>query len=132
MNKQLENSYCKHTGETKLNTRTRAQEELPAETALFARKAFVRSCLVYGVVSPLEQVSARTFLDEAGIKFFVLTWRTEDLMKILAEGHYYPTATGGQVEIHFLHTTAWEDVAVDRARRDIYINSGGFPVITGR
>lgn len=110
----------------------RAPEELPAESALFARKAFVRSCLAYGVASPLEQISACTFLDEAGTKFFVLTWRTKDLMETLAEGHFHPTAKGGQVEIHVLHTTAWEDVAIDRARRDTYINSGGFPVITGR
>lgn len=114
-----------------LTTFTRAQEELPAETALFARKAFVQSCLAYGVASPLEQISACTFLDEEGTKFFVLTWRTEDLMKTLAEGHFHPTATGGHVEIHFLHTTTWKDVAIDRARRDIYINSGGFPLIIG-
>jgi hypothetical protein len=107
----------------------RAPQELPAELAIFARRAFVQSCLAYGVASPLEQVSACTFLDEAGTKFFVMTWRTEDLMMALAEGHFYPTTTGGQAEIHFLHTTAWEDVAIDRARRDVYHNVSGLPTI---
>ncbi len=110
----------------------RAHQELPAELAIFARRAFVRSCeKVYGVAVPIEHVVACTLQTSSLTRFFVLIWLTEDSMRILAKGNFYLTTSGGQLVMRFLQTADWKRVAVDRARRDNYINSGGFPSITG-
>ena len=111
----------------------RATEELTAEAALFARRAFVRSCgRTYGVTVPIEHVAACTLQTSSRTRFFVLVWLSEDLMRLLAKGYFYPTKSGGQLLMRFLQTPDWKRVTVNRARRDTYINSGGFPVITGR
>jgi hypothetical protein len=109
----------------------RAHQELPAELAIFARRAFVRSCeRVYGVAVPIKHVVACTFQRSKQQPFFLLAWQTEDLMRTLALGHFYRTQLGGQVMLRFLQTETWERVPVDRARRDVYFNVRGFPAIT--
>lgn len=111
----------------------RATEELPAEMARFARKAFVKSCeLAYGVTVAIEDVMACTFRDDKGKSFLFLAWRTIEYPRTLATGRFDHTHTGGVLELFCLFKPIGTPVAMREKHLDTYISAKGAPVITGR
>ncbi len=112
---------------------TRAPDELPAEVALFARRAFVQICQSHkDVTVPLEYVSACTYVNQSGEAFLALTWWADGHRKALAKGRFYPPASGGRIVIHSLHTAFWVPVPVNPRRRYIFDNVDGEPVLLSR
>lgn len=109
----------------------RAPEELPAEIALFARKAFVESCArVYGVTVAIEDVMACTFQEDRRNPFLFLAWRTVEYPRTLATGRFDHTHTGGVLELFCLFTPIGTPVAMRAKHLDTYISTEGTPVIT--